>query len=318
MRSNQIKKILILLGSAVILSAINLSNVKAQDSTAYLKQIAENTLAIMQDVNDLPSYLQSASQLIQAWLNPDTSETTATIQGGFTELGNLLTQNMTGQTSLQTTLNTDLLNNNGNNVTNANLGKPMEASLANDKTLWYANDLVYSTLLGMPYFSKDPRAKEGQQGQEQNKVNAPYNYIKNASGINIFHPIPGISWNGNQAARLRYQNYFNTVTAVTSFNAYVLSDQYADGNQFNTLQTKLIQQATDPKAWFAQVASENVGFVLRQILLYQSQTFVLLTQMIQLQRQAVSAQAMTNAVLVAINQPDENVMIANAKGQPPM
>lgn len=317
MRCKQIKKFILFMGSIVSVSLVSISNVNAQDATAYLKQIAENTYIMVQDLNNLPSYLQSIGQLVQAWLNPDTSQTTATIQGGFTQLGNILTQSLSSQANLQVNLNYDLLNNDGNNVFNANNGSQLASGIANSNTLWYANDLVYSTLLDAPYYSKDPRKKDDAQQQPQNPINPPYNYIKNASGLNMFHPIPGATWGGSTAARLRYQSFYNTITSVSSFNAYVLSNQYADRNTLNTLQTTLIKQATDPKNWFAQVASENVGFVLRQILLYESQTFVLLTQMLQLQKQAVTAQAMTNAVLVATNLMNENVLIANAKGIPP-
>jgi hypothetical protein len=63
--------------------------------------------------------------------------------------------------------------------------------------------------------------------------------------------------------------------------------------------------------------SEKIGYVLRQILLYQSQTFVLMTQIVQLQKQMVSAQVMTNATLVAVNQVNERVLAADAQGVQP-
>ncbi len=309
---NKVKKFLILLGAAATISLVHFSGLKAQGSNDYLKQIAFNTLGILNNVNTLPATLQAIGNLVNAWISPDTSEATTTMQGTFTQLGNLMTTNKTTQASLQANLNNDLLNNDGNNVLNANNGAPNTANgMANQNTLWHANDLVYSTLLGTPYYPKDPRAAKNKS------INPPYNYIKNASGLNIYHPLPWTMTGGSKQAKLRYHNYFNTVMSVESFGAYVLSHQYADGSQFDTLQTTLIKQATDPKNWFAKVASENIGFVLRQVLLYESQTFVLLTQMLQVQKQAVAAQAMTNALLIATNQMNENVMIANAQGTKP-
>lgn len=305
MRFQKIKKIAILL-SILFTSLVTTQEVQAEDMITYLRIIAENTTTMVQQLNELPSYLK-------AWMSPDNSNATATLQGGFTQLGNLLNQDMSTQASLQTTLNSDLLNNDGSNILNSNIGQANVTGIANEISLPYANDLIYSTLLGSPYYAKDPRTKEGQKSN----INSPYNYIKNASGLNLFHQIPAPGWRGSQGARLRYQNYFNTVTAVESFNAYTLSHQYADGNQFNSLQNTLITQATDPTKWFAQVASENIGFVLRQLLLYESQIFVLLTQLIQLEKQAVTAHVMTNALLISINQTTENVMVANAQGQQP-
>jgi hypothetical protein len=253
-------------------------------------------------------------------MDEDKSPSTGTMQKNFTDVGNLITKNIDIKTDLQLQLNADLLNNDGNNVFNTNTkGNSSPPSIANPTNLWYANDLVYSTLLGKPYYLQDPRLNQGQP--PVTKIDSPYNYIKNASGLNIYHQIPGTNWRGSVGAVGRYQAYYNTVTAVESFNSYVLSQQYADGNLFNDYQKQLIAQATsstDPsKDWFAQIASENIGYVLRQILMYESQTFVLLTQMLQLQKQAVTAQAMTNTLLIAVNQSNENLMVSNAKGQQP-
>jgi hypothetical protein len=311
MRFTSIKKIVILLSAAGVIGLMNISPLKAQGSDSiYLQQIAANTLNTVQLLNQVPAMITSLGKFITAWMNPDNSDAATTLQGSFTQLGTLLTSDLTTQNSLQASLNANLLNNDGSNIFNVNVGKPTATGLATAKTFWYANDLVYSTLLGTPYFAKDPRNQ-----QKANSVDPALNYIKNASGINIYHVLPNDNWQGTVAAQARYQSYFNTVMAAESFNAYVLSGQYADKNQFNALQTTLIQQASDPAKWFAKVSSENIGFVLRQLLFYQSQAFVLLSQLVQTQKQMVTAQAMTNSTLIAINQINESLLVSSAKGQ---
>ncbi|MBX3709927.1 MAG: hypothetical protein KIT56_10780 [Gammaproteobacteria bacterium] len=312
-----LKHFIVLLGMAATTSMLCISNIKAQGgSEQYLQLIEQHTRNILQKVDLLPNYLANASELVLAWITPmtpDNSPPLKTMQAPFTQLGDLLLQSQAKQAEMLATMNSDLLNNDGKNVFNANNGHPNSTGIASPSTLWYANDLVYSSVLGTPFFAKDPRV---QPGAPSSNINLPYNYIKNAAGLNLYHKIPDPSWKASDA-RTRYQSYFNTVMAAESFNGYILSHQAAEGNQLNTLQTTLVTQATDPQNWFAQVASENIGFVLRQILLYQSQTFVLLTQLIQLQKQMVTAQAMTNSLLIAANQVNENLMVSSAQGVQP-
>jgi hypothetical protein len=299
-----------------VTSIFSLSTVKAQQgSDFYLQQIMMNTQAIkgssstiqqlttniktttdsiLQKVDTLPTILEKLGQFIDAWLNEDDSDTTANIVPTFTDLGKLLNDNLTKQKSMQNQLNTDLLG----DITAT--------------TLPSANDLLYSNILIKPpdekfFFDPDPRKKDGD-------VNPQYNYIKNASGINIRHTLPGTGWSGTQEDQVRYRTYYNTVMAVASYNGYVLSNQYTDGSQFNNLQQKLIDQASDADKWFAIVASEKIGFVLRQLLIYQSQIFVVLTQLVQTQKQMATAQVMTNALLIAGGMSDESLFLSKAQG----
>ncbi|MBV9575049.1 MAG: hypothetical protein JO149_00300 [Gammaproteobacteria bacterium] len=298
MRLHYLKKFFILLGAASLVSLVSMSNVKADTTPPnpdYLALIEQHTNNILQRVNDLPTYLQNLAQMAIAFTTPDTSDTTAKIQGNFTQLGNLLNQNLTTQITMQQQLNADLL---GPNTTRT--------------TMPYANDLIYSTVLGQPFFPTDPRNPPGKTPT----TNPIYNYIKNSSGIGISHLQPS-TWNGPLLEQQKYQNYYNTVMAIESFNAFVLSNQYADGGQLNNLQQTLIAQATDPQNWLGQVASENIGFVLRQILLYQSQMFVLLTQLVQTEKQIATAAVMTNSLLILNNQQNENMLITKAQGVRP-
>lgn len=305
----RLKQFIILLGASSVISIAGLSNLYAQSSEDYLKIIAANTTSMLEKLDKIPELINGLSEMVLAWITPMTSENSPplqTMQTSLTQLGDLIVQGQSKQQAMLMPANFDLLNNDGMNVYNSNSGSPnAPQSMSN---LNYANDLTYSTLLGMPVFARDPRNKAGSQ-----PVNAAYNYIKNAAGLNMYHPVPNPSWKEGKAKK-RYQNYFNTVMAVESFDSYILSTQLADGNQLNDLQKTLVNQASDPAAWITQVASEKIGFVLRQILLYQSQLFIVMTQMVQSQKQMVTAQAMTNSLLIAINQVNENMMISNAQG----
>lgn len=286
-----LKKMLALIATAVTVSFVSVTNSQAQ-SEDYLRQIAENTTNILQRVDALPNAILLFITSTLSWISPDTTEATAGLQGGFTQLGNLLVQDMTAQSTMQQQLNTDLL---GPDINRSNL--------------LYANDLTYSTVLGAPFFDPDPRNQGG-----STTVNPVYNYIKNAAGIKIPHVMPGPNWQGATVDQDRYRGYYNSVMAIQSFGGYVLSNQYADGNQFNTLQQTLLTQISNPDTWLSQVASENIGVVLRQLLLFQSQCFVLLTQLVQTQKQMVSAQVMTNSLLIANNQINEGSLVAKAQG----
>lgn len=299
------KQLIILLGTAVSISFMSLTNLQAQNSEQYLQQIAANTKGILTNVNQLPNLITNLLTLCTAFLDPIPKDDNQlkTLSTASTQLGDYIIQGQALQQNNIQSLNNDLLNNDGTNVFKSNI--PPNSQLTG---LYYANDLTFSTLLGNPPNSPDPRTKAGF------KVNSPYNYIKNAAGLNIWHVVPSSSWKDG-GAKTRYQNYFNTVMAVESFDSYILSSQLANANpqqNMNAIQQQMVTQASDP-SWAMQIASEKIGYVIRQLLLYQSQLFILMTQLVQSQQQMVTAQAMTNSLLIAINQTNENVMVANAK-----
>lgn len=107
--------------------------------------------------------------------------------------------------------------------------------------------------------------------------------------------------------------------AVESFNAFILSSQLVDaqkGAPLSEAQVKLIAQASGSD-WAKQVATEELGKVLRQILLFQSQTYVLLSDLIQTQKQLLTAQVMNNALLIITNQNNETILVSKAQGVRP-
>jgi hypothetical protein len=293
MAFNHTKKILVVLGAAGLIGLSTLSPLRGQSAPGGSEMIVMLLQQILQKVNDLPTFIDD-------WRHTDDSDPSAAMQANFQQLGQLIPQNIDTHASLQSILNTFLLGNNGQNVIDINeSGAASNSKLPSAKNFPYANDLAYSTLLGTPIIAKDVREN----------ADAALNYVLNASGANIYHPMPGGGWGGTKESIIRYQGYYNTVMAATSYNNYLLSGLYSDKNQFTALQKTLIQQASDPTKWFMEVGKEKIGFVMRQLLMYESQIFVLMTEMIQLQKQMVSAQAMNTATLIAVNQLNEASMV---------
>lgn len=301
---NHVKKMLILIVAAGIVGLSFIAPTRSQGGSSDIVAILNQ---ILQRVNNLPAALVSLGTYISNWTDPDTSEPTLQMQNNFQKLGSLLPVTQIAQSNMQPALNNFLFGNNGDNVLEFSGGGSPTGKMPPAKSFMYGNDLTYTSLLGQPLYEKDPR----------DKANFVMNYVMNASGANIWHQMPDSSFAGSRNAVIRYQAYYNTVMAATTLNNYILSAAAADKGQFNSLQQTLIQQATDPSTWFAKVSSENIGFVLRQLLMYQSQVFVLMTQMIQLQQQALNAQAVNTAVAIAGNQLNEASLVGYAKGKQP-
>lgn len=298
------------------------SNVASSTSTLgnYLANIQAYTQGTMNTLNteitgfhdEFASLYTQLMAMIASWMSPDDSEVTKTITGEFSTFAqDLMNQSVSNpnnppntpnqqQTNLSTIYN-QLLGAQGYNQTYRN----------------WANDLTYGTLLNYPFFQKDPRNNKS--------INPQWNYIFNASAVNHYHIIPGVNpsnpnqaqgWNGYPQDVNRYTQYYNTVMAVESFNAYVLSNilsqSQTGGSSLTQDQQTLINYATSSD-FFAQIAGkETLGQVFRQLLLFESQIYVLLTQFLQSQQQLVTAQVMTNALLIATNRDKENLMQAYA------
>lgn len=292
------KSVLIVIGTIFCLSVATYSNAQGPSAIEQLLEaIRVNTYETLGRINELPSYLQQLGEFMYAWTKEDKSNFTANLQLDFSQMGNVLLLGLEPDNvkSTQNALNKDLL---GPNPT--------------VDSIWYANDLVYSTLLGNPFFADDPR--KDRTGKLI--ANPQYNYIKNVSGINLMHIRPGTNWQGTRSNQDKYQNYFNTIMAAESFGGNALISHYLEGNQFNVIQQKLLLKATDSN-WMAEVASEDIGLVLRQLLLFQSQLYVLMTQSVQLQKQVIVAQVAGNSIAIAGFTPLETLLSANAQGVQP-
>lgn len=123
-------------------------------------------------------------------------------------------------------------------------------------------------------------------------------YIQNLSGTNFrmtppITPLPGIVLPGN------YQSFYNSTMAIQSYNTHILTGLLGQKEK-NSFREYLITQASSSD-WFKTVATEELGLVLRHILMYDSQIFVQLHRLEKLQREQVAAQAMTNTLLIFQN-----------------
>jgi hypothetical protein len=289
----RIQKIIAMSAAALTLNLAMILPAKAQTaSEMLLALIAEYTYKTAEATYYIEQFSYSMLTILNSWILPDESDTTANLQASFVTVTNTALQNATAQNALQQQLTQEFL------------------AGANIESIPYVNDFTYQTMLGQPYASPDPRKKEDEN------INPTFNYIKNAAGINIRHRIPNNNWKGSQREKENYRNFYTTVSSIQMYNAYLLSQLYteaAGGNQLTQQQNVLMQQASNSN-WFAEVASENIGFVLRQLLMYNSQTYVLLTQLLQTQKQSLSAQAMTNTLLVLGNQFTETQLLSKATG----
>lgn len=291
--SSRFKKILALVTAALVVSFAGISALRADDaiSDQYLPLIAQYTQGTLQAVNNLPTYLGQLSTLALAWLNVDDTQPSIDLQTTLSGYTTQIKNSWAAQDGLQQQIMQDFF---GTAVTST--------------TLPNANDLTYEALLGIPF-----------QGSSVS-TNSPYNYIKNAAGIGLQHTIPlsGANWPGSTKDQNAYQAYYNTIAAIQTFDAYAVSQLYTDlNNGLSASQLALLNQAQPASAtqapdWFAIVKSESIGVVLRQILMYNSQTFVLLTQMLKTQKELLAATAMTNSLLVATGQTTEQILLRKA------
>tara|TARA_R110000868_G_scaffold52240_1_gene165303 strand:- start:1802 stop:2740 length:939 start_codon:yes stop_codon:yes gene_type:complete len=307
---NQLKKMLILMVAALSITLVSLTNSGAADapqapptigSGDYLYYIMQYTYGTMKELQNTPTYLRRMAELIESWLSKDDDDNSITTktQGTFAQLGVAFNQSLNTQNSaaVQQNVLADLFG------IDVNEFKGRDPSIL--KKMPDVNNLAYSTLIGIP-----PAA-----GGKSN----PYQYVQNSALLNMTLPIPEKFWQGKKSAIDSYKQYFTALASIQSFNAYIISQLGADGAQnpnATKLSEQLIQQVSG-SGWIAQIASEDLGKVLRQILLFESQNYVLNSQIQQAARQQVAAQAMTNSLLILFNKKYEEVMIKDAKGLKP-
>jgi hypothetical protein len=162
-------------------------------------------------------------------------------------------------------------------------------------------------VLGTKFFIPDPR--DTGSGTPTDSI---YNYLKNASGAGLTHAIPSSSWNGTAGDQAKYSAYYNTITAVETHNAYVVSQLATDNLAGVPANQILLTNMANGSNLFTQIASEGLGVVLRQILMFESQSFLVLTQMLQTQKQLLATQAMTNTLLMNSAVTSEGLLLRKA------
>ena len=285
------------------LRADTTTDASGASSTAsiYLQQIAATTNSILTAVTSplnpvVGMLLECLTNLIAADTATNPASPTPALQMAFTNLNFI---NSTFEPMVMKSNLAALQNDFFTGITSANLPN--------------ANDLSFGSLINQPYLSPDPRTQSG-----GSTVNAPYNYMKNAAGINITHVLPGTDWKGTQNDQAKYTAYYNAVSAVQTFNGYALSQLYFDSMlSLNASQNALVTQVSDATNWFATVTSETIGAVLRQILVFESQSYVVLTEILQTEKLALAATTMNNTLLIAGNGMSEGMLVTKAAKKMP-
>lgn len=266
-------------------------------SNHYLSEIANYTYKVLEAVNNTPDFFEPISKLALSFLQTDDSDITSTLQTDFTTLSNAILLNDKQQLQYQPTFLNDFFTRNGKDP------------LPTTTSLPFANEVTFTTMLGQPYFS----STEQENG---NNVDSALRYVENASGQSIPHTAPRANFAGSQDDQDKYKSYYKTISAIQTFNTYVMSELYVNAqNKYNlsNAQMKLMQDVTNADTWFKQVATEDLGIVLRQILLFNSQLYVLLINSLQMQREMVAAQAMANSLMIMGNQFTEQTLLSNAE-----
>lgn len=293
----QLKKFFVLLVAGICVSVVNVNSASALSNTEYyLSVIAQNTYSILDRVNNLPTLLENISTSLLSVMKQDDEDGSIILatQGDFASLGQLFSGQSSGLNTIQKQVVADMLN-----VSINDFSEPRDNPAILSR-LPEINELSYSTLLDMPPASKGAANK--------------YNYIKNAAGFNLQHPIPSDKWKGKEFKKKQYEAYFKTLTAVESYNAYILSRLAFDSGT-TAIQDQLVSQASS-SSWMAEIATEEIGKVLRQILLFQSQNYVLNTQIQKSIRDIVTVQAMNNSLMVLFNYRFEDQLVRSAQGLP--
>lgn len=299
MRKNfgKLKQLGKVLASVAIASTLCIQTASAQEQVQ--DTVAEGYLNnILTVVNELPTFLAKLPTLAITLLASDNlssdpvnwSTNWSNEQSWLATLGSDAMNNEASQAALQTSLLTSFFG-----AANISSGTPQNL-----------NDLSYTTLLGTPLLSPDPRSG----------ANASLNYLTNASSLGITYPIPAAGWRGTQEAQKNYSQFYNTFTSIQTYNAYVLSRLYQDSQTMSSdtsLRKQLITQSTN-SAWFTSVITNDLGWVLRQILLYSSQNYVLMDQLVQTQKQMSATLAMTNSLLIANSGFQANTLLSKAQG----
>ena len=245
--------------------------------------------------------MNSIVEMAQSWLTTDDDPTTSFIaqnQGDFASLGYWFSQIPITQGGMQQQAIA--------NVVNQPITALTQPARSPDvlTLIPTINSLSYSSFLGYP--PVDPNIASID----------PNIYLQAALGAFFNHAVPTSTWSGKPRDYSAYSAYYRTVMAAETFNAYILSGFMAEtqnGNQIQTLQTNLTNQATG-SAWLAQIATEELGKVIRQILLFESQNYVLMTQLLKVEKQQLQAQAMTNSLLIATGFTNERLMASSAQG----
>ncbi len=255
-------------------------------SLSYADENTQILNSILARLNQLPNYIAS-------WLDTDDKNNYIPINGTLFSLFNQ--SSGTDETSRLSYTNTLVKLYYGGSV-------PKDA-----------NDYSYTTLR-QTYLNSYPSGS-----QQQSLISKSIaNYMQYVSGNGIRLDSPDDSWVSNKASASQKSYYalYKTMAAMQSYNDYIISklmiDQQAntsypkgipsrsEGQAANT--TDILAATTDlagSSSWYSDVGSESLGLVLRQMLIFNSQMYILLTRIYQTEQQMLVAQSLANALTMS-------------------
>lgn len=310
------KKISVFIFVVLAVALANIESLRAAAGGDCCSQTATNTLNIYNTVKTFPDIYSNILKELKKITFPDNGQTTAPdgttinsptpqLVANFGNYDNAMMANDDAKPNALAAFSPVLFTNPDPRVNpKQEPGKPETSPEPYENV--NQNELSYSTILNPEAIKKEEREK----------------YIKtlisNLSGIKLYHqsPYSGSGWEGPPQAFAAYERFFNTILATQSYNSYILGGlytNYQNGNQLNSMQKQLVQQASDTQNWFAQVGSEPIALVMRQLLLYTSQLFVVQTEMLKMQQDSLYTQAVSNTLLMLIAQYSENQLLRSAQ-----
>lgn len=255
----------------------------AQSVEQILIGIWWDTYYILADVD---SFSKDLEGMAHSWIQKtDDNQVISTLQAPFTDLE--YANNIT--LGKQITMGSDLTR---NFLTMGSINPDSPALPVN------ANDLSFVTLLGSPLNSQNCSVLDyACMNQQTQQMAASYkNYLQNASGSSLIIDQPNPRWSKSSTNAKQYLAYYNTVASIQSFNSYVLSSLYY--RQYMDKAATDLAAKSSTQAWFSAIGTEDLGLVLRHILMYDSQIYVELNRLERLQQQQLASMAMTNTLLI--------------------
>ncbi|HTM63586.1 MAG TPA: hypothetical protein VL360_03695 [Gammaproteobacteria bacterium] len=287
-----LKKTIILVISALCIVIVYIGPSGAATlSENYLAQIAQNTYNILSFIQNPQNFAGLAASLMTQ--DTDDSSIIMKTQGDFAKLGSNFTSTPALAMQLSPRLTADIVN------------RPLADFGGKDPKILLdipdINNISYGSLLGSSPVPSSPFDA--------------YEFIKIASAANTIHPVPTATWEGNKDAIAKYKSFFNTVAAVESFDSYVLSKlTFSTSLKNNDTINNLVNTASNSE-WIAKIATEELGPILREILLFQSQNLIINVQIEDHLRDLVNLQVMTNSLLIKTGALNELQLINDAKGK---
>jgi len=155
-----------------------------------------------------------------------------------------------------------------------------------------ANRLSSTILIGKGQ-KIDPNSDQKSRPEELVK-----DYVRNLTGANYAFSQPPQTPSGKTPPN--YTFFYHSIAAIQSFGNRILSKLLVVPDKNGQSQREFLMNQASSSSWFKNIGEEDLGLVLRHILMYDSQIYVQLMKLEKLQQDHVAAQAMTNTLLIFI------------------